>query len=182
MSNARLTAVLMIAVCALLLVSDNGARIRADEKPKKANIKVKDITLVVPAAWKQEKPSNRLRLAQFQVPAIKGDKTGAELVISSFGFGGGGAEANIARWVKQFCVVDCTAGQVRLVAKQRRFGQALPEVDERIIDLPFELHDFAVALLQRLPHLSLRLASVAADLCRRLIIFMINCFTSALSS
>jgi len=102
MSNARLTAVLMIAVCALLLVSDNGARIRADEKPKKANVKVKDITLVVPAAWKQEKPSNRLRLAQFQVPAIKGDKTGAELVISSFGFGGGGAEANIARWVKQF--------------------------------------------------------------------------------
>ena len=101
MSYARLTALFAIVALSPFVVSDNSVAIRADEKNKDAQIKVKDITMVVPASWKKQKPSNRLRLAQFQIPAVKGDKSEAELVVSSFGFGGG-AEANIARWVKQF--------------------------------------------------------------------------------
>ncbi|MEO1998845.1 MAG: hypothetical protein ABGZ17_26660, partial [Planctomycetaceae bacterium] len=102
MSYARLTALFTIVALSPFVVSDNSVAIRADDKNKDAQIKVKDITMVVPASWKKQKPSNRLRLAQFQIPAVKGDKSEAELVVSSFGFGGGGAEANIARWVKQF--------------------------------------------------------------------------------
>lgn len=102
MINARWTGLVALLTLAPFGVLDRESVIQADEKTKDAQVKVKDITLTVPAGWKQQKPSNRLRLAQFQIPAAKGDKSGAELVISSFGFGGGGAEANIARWVKQF--------------------------------------------------------------------------------
>jgi len=100
--HARWTVLVTLLTLAPFVVSDSTFAIRADEKGKDAQVKVKDITLVVPTGWKQQKPSNRLRLAQFQIPAAKGDKTAAELVISSFGFGGGGAQANIDRWVKQF--------------------------------------------------------------------------------
>jgi len=75
----------------------------AAEKSEKTNdVKVKDITLTVPADWKSAPPSNNLRLAQFEIPAVKGDKEPAELVISSFGGTGGGVSANVTRWIGQF--------------------------------------------------------------------------------
>ena len=40
------------------------------------------ITLAVPADWKQEEPSNNLRLAQFKVDPVPGDKEAADLVVS----------------------------------------------------------------------------------------------------
>jgi hypothetical protein len=56
-----------------------------------------------PAAWKREKPSNKLRTAQFVLPKSDGDKEDAELVIFFFGKGGGGSnEDNIKRWEAQF--------------------------------------------------------------------------------
>tara|TARA_R110002111_G_scaffold247140_2_gene310024 strand:- start:19479 stop:20075 length:597 start_codon:yes stop_codon:yes gene_type:complete len=75
----------------------------AEETPAKTNeVKIKDITLNVPANWKSAPPSNNLRLAQFEIPAVEGDKEPAELVISSFGGTGGGTSANITRWIGQF--------------------------------------------------------------------------------
>ncbi|MGC1275150.1 MAG: hypothetical protein WBC44_15710 [Planctomycetaceae bacterium] len=65
-------------------------------------VKVEDITLTVPADWKQGRPSNRLRLAQFVIPAVEGDKQPTELVVSYFGGGGGGVDQNIERWIGQF--------------------------------------------------------------------------------
>ncbi|QDT44342.1 hypothetical protein Pan241w_44510 [Gimesia alba] len=77
--------------------------VEAAEKDEKTNeVKIKDITLKVPATWKSAPPSNNLRLAQFEIPAVKGDKEPAELVISSFGGTGGGVSANITRWIGQF--------------------------------------------------------------------------------
>ena len=35
-----------------------------------------------PVSWKQGKPSNRLRLAQFEIPAAEGDNEAGELVVS----------------------------------------------------------------------------------------------------
>lgn len=60
----------------------------------------RDLKLNVPTTWKEEEPANRLRLAQFAVPAAAGDPHGAELVISG-PFGGSDA-ANIDRWLAQF--------------------------------------------------------------------------------
>ncbi|WP_339727239.1 hypothetical protein [uncultured Gimesia sp.] len=74
----------------------------ADKDVKTNEVKIKDITLKVPANWKSAPPSNNLRLAQFEIPAVKGDKEPAELVISSFGGTGGGTAANITRWIGQF--------------------------------------------------------------------------------
>lgn len=86
----------------------NGIPVRlvsfAQDKPaaEAKEVKIEDITLKTPAGWKQEPPSNRLRLAQFKIPAVEGDKDPAELVVSSFAGGGGGIDPNLERWVKQF--------------------------------------------------------------------------------
>ena len=57
----------------------------------------------VPAVWKRTPPKNRMRYAQFSIPAAKGDSRGGELAVFYFGVnGGGGVEANIARWQKTF--------------------------------------------------------------------------------
>lgn len=57
----------------------------------------------VPASWKMQKPSNKFRAYQFQVPMAEGDKKDAELVIFYFGPGSGGTIAdNIKRWKGQF--------------------------------------------------------------------------------
>jgi len=50
-----------------------------------------------PKAWKEEAPANKMRYAQFKIPGTGGD---AELVI--FKGLGGGANANVERWKKQF--------------------------------------------------------------------------------
>lgn len=54
----------------------------------------------LPKSWTQEQPSNSLRLAQFSIPAVKGDAEPTELVISPPI--GGSAKANIERWIGQF--------------------------------------------------------------------------------
>lgn len=72
----------------------------ADDAAKTTEIKVDKLTLTVPADWKQEKPSSNLRLAQFVIPAVEGDKEPSELVV--FPPFGGSAEANIQRWIAQF--------------------------------------------------------------------------------
>lgn len=74
----------------------------ADEKPVTENKKVGDLTLAVPADWKEQPPANRLRLAQFSIPAVTGDKEPGELVISFFQGDGGGVDPNLKRWNDQF--------------------------------------------------------------------------------
>jgi gluconolactonase len=65
------------------------------------DVKIKAITLDVPKSWEQQPASNRLRLAEFKIKPAEGE-TDAEIVVYSFGGGGGGVAANISRWVKQF--------------------------------------------------------------------------------
>lgn len=77
-------------------------RLVADEKPVVTEKKVGDITLKVPADWKEQPPANRLRLAQFMIPAVTGDKDPGELVISFFEGDGGGVDPNLKRWNDQF--------------------------------------------------------------------------------
>lgn len=86
---------------AILLIS--GPAQSEDAKPDAATtreVEAGDLKLTVPSTWKQQQPSNNLRLAQFQLPAVEGDKDPAELVISPPI--GGTRDANITRWVDQF--------------------------------------------------------------------------------
>lgn len=76
---------------------------------------IKAIKLNLPTSWKEEAPSNNLRLAQFKSPVAEGDKAPTELVISSFGGDGGGVDQNFKRWVDQFTAegrkVKTTSGE-----------------------------------------------------------------------
>jgi len=58
-------------------------------------------TLVVPSIWKQQEPSNRMRMAEFKVPKAANDSDDAEMAIFKMG-GGGGFEGNLARWTGSF--------------------------------------------------------------------------------
>lgn len=65
-------------------------------------VKVSEQTFTKPAAWKSEKTASRMRAAQFSVPGKEGEEA-AVCVFFYFGPGnGGGAQANLQRWVGQF--------------------------------------------------------------------------------
>ena len=68
--------------------------------PATRSVMAQELTLEVPTDWEQQEPANRLRLAQFDVPAIKGDEEGGEFVV--FPPFGGSDEDNIIRWIGQF--------------------------------------------------------------------------------
>jgi len=84
-----------------LQAEDPADKPAADKKEAAREVKVGDITLAVPAAWKQQAPANRLRLAQFEIPASGDDKEPAELSIFNFG-AGGTVDQQVERWKGQF--------------------------------------------------------------------------------
>src|SRR5688572_25123795 len=58
---------------------------------------------VTPVGWKEEAPSNTMRLTQFKLPKAEGDPEDAELAVFKFDKGAsGGVEANLERQVKKF--------------------------------------------------------------------------------
>ena len=75
---------------------------KVSDKDEVKEVAIKAIKLNIPSSWKQEEPSNNLRLAQFKIPAVEGEKPVTELVISSFGGDGGGVDQNFKRWIDQF--------------------------------------------------------------------------------
>jgi hypothetical protein len=104
----------LICVATLLALSPiSQAEDKAADKPeakkpeskkevKTVEVEIKGgLKLNVPESWKQGKPSSRLRLAQFAIPKAMGDTEDGELALFNFG-AGGGAKANIDRWVGQF--------------------------------------------------------------------------------
>ncbi|MBT4864231.1 MAG: hypothetical protein HON53_03805 [Planctomycetaceae bacterium] len=95
-------------------------------------MKVRDITLTVPTTWEKQKPSNKLRLAQFGIPAAKGEEN--PVVLTVFSFGGSSIQANVDRWISQFDSKDrkakvtqgeSPAGKYVLVDLTGSFNQAV---------------------------------------------------------
>lgn len=56
----------------------------------------------IPADWKEEKPSNNLRIKQFRLPKTGDDKDDADLGISHIPGGGGSLDDNVKRWKGMF--------------------------------------------------------------------------------
>lgn len=54
-----------------------------------------------PKSWVSEKPSNKLRMAQYRVPKAKGDDKDAEVALFHFP-GGGSVKENVDRWKAKF--------------------------------------------------------------------------------
>ena len=103
--KARLGLVVMfiLGVCAC-----NGTQeTAADPGAKGTIVEMDGLKSTTPADWKEEKPSNNLRTAQFRVPMVDGDPKDAELVIFYFQKGGGGGiDANLTRWKQKFLTND----------------------------------------------------------------------------
>lgn len=90
---------LAVTAAAISSVDADGAENETRE------VKAADLILNVPKSWEQVAPppqARRFRKAQFAIPAEKGDREPAELVVYYFGGSGGGVDANIQRWVGQF--------------------------------------------------------------------------------
>lgn len=98
MNNVSRVSIVILAFAFLSAVV--GDPVRAEDAAAK-KVKVGDITLVVPAAWKQQPPANKLRLAQFEIPASGDDKEPAELSVFNFG-AGGTVTQQVDRWKGQF--------------------------------------------------------------------------------
>lgn len=117
---SRRTAILcvMVSVSFLGMLSTTNA---TEKKPEKTReVGVGSLILKVPASWKEETPSSRMRLTQFAIPAAKGDKEGGELAIFTFKGGGGLVKANLQRWIGQF---DQKGRKVKLTAGMSTQGK-----------------------------------------------------------
>jgi hypothetical protein len=75
--------------------------VSAADKP--AVIEVAGMKSTAPADWKEEPPSNKMRLTQFKAPKAEGDTEDAEVVVFFFRGGGSGSiDANLKRQVAKF--------------------------------------------------------------------------------
>lgn len=83
----------LITVCSLLACAASVLAAEAETK------NLGSFTIKVPAGWKSEQPTSSMRLAQFRLPKVEGDKADAELTVI---IAGGGVEANLQRWYSQF--------------------------------------------------------------------------------
>lgn len=64
------------------------------------------LSWTAPASWKAD-AARPMRAATYSIPAAAGDTESGECVVYYFGPGqGGGVEANIERWIKQFQAPD----------------------------------------------------------------------------
>ncbi len=107
-------------LCSFTLLAAIALPAFAEEKvAATTKIKASDLNLDVPKEWKQQQPSNNLRLAQFLVPAKKEGAKPAELVIS--GPFGGTASQNIQRWFGQFQSEGRTAKMTQGKTEQGKY-------------------------------------------------------------
>lgn len=105
MNPIRLPAFLLLSICLYgSAVSDLSAAdpVKPNNRVETKTVKVEDITLTVPATWKQTPVTSKLRKAQFRIPPVKGDREAPELVVYYFGGGGGSLESNLRRWIGEF--------------------------------------------------------------------------------
>lgn len=93
-----LSLLLVMGIVATSSADDSGK----DKAGKASEVKLKDLTLKVPAGWKLKPSTSSMRLATYTIPAAKGDSDSGELTIFNFAGGGGDVGANISRWVGQF--------------------------------------------------------------------------------
>ncbi|RMF07551.1 MAG: hypothetical protein D6762_07315 [Candidatus Neomarinimicrobiota bacterium] len=65
----------------------------------------------IPATWQQQAPASSMRLTQFRLPALNGDREDAQLAV--FNQIGGTVEQNLNRWYGQFTQPDGSSSASR---------------------------------------------------------------------
>lgn len=90
------------------------------------------LTFTAPASWQTRPAASSMRVAEFVVPHAAGDTQDAELIVYFFGAsGGGGAEANIDRWIGQMQQPDGSASK----DKARRDTQTVNGLKVTTVDV-----------------------------------------------
>ena len=90
------------------------------------------LTFTAPAAWHTRPAASSMRVAEFVVPHAPGDAEDAELIVYFFGASsGGGAQANIDRWIGQMQQPDGSASK----DKARRDAQTINGLKVTTVDV-----------------------------------------------
>jgi len=74
----------------------------ATAEDKKIVVELAGMKSTAPADWKEEKPSNAMRLTQFKLPKAEKDKEDAELAVFVFPGGSGTLTQNLERQTAKF--------------------------------------------------------------------------------
>jgi hypothetical protein len=67
-----------------------------------ADVEIAGMKSKAPDTWKEEPPSNKMRLTQFKLPKAEGDPADAELAVFMFPGGSGSVDQNLERQVRKF--------------------------------------------------------------------------------
>lgn len=93
---------LSLACVAAVMGVGRGDDKAAKEAAKGTAVKIAGMTGTAPAAWKEEEPSNNMRLTQFKLPKADGDADDAELALFAFAGGSGSLKQNLERQLNKF--------------------------------------------------------------------------------
>src|SRR2546426_2508555 len=103
MKQRRICAAVLLAALLLCLACANkGATAISNQQSNPTQSASGDLHFKAPDGWTTEKASSSMRVAQYKLPKMEGDKEDASLVLYYFGATQGGtAQANIDRWISQ---------------------------------------------------------------------------------
>jgi len=94
--------VLVAALCISWACGNKGATAVSNQPANAAQNASGDLHFKAPDGWTTEPASSSMRVAQYKLPKVEGDKEDASLVLYYFGATQGGtAQANIDRWISQ---------------------------------------------------------------------------------
>ena len=115
----------------------------AAAEDKGTSVELAGMKSTTPADWKEEKPSNAMRLTQFKLPKEKDDKDDAELAIFFFkGGGAGGLDANLKRQTAKFTPAEGKDKVEETVDKKSKVGSVdavYQDVKGTFIKKPFPM-------------------------------------------
>ena len=112
----------------LVVLACGAAWASAAEDDKGTVVKLDDLSSRTPASWKKVKPASSMRFTEFRLPAVKGDKSDAELAL--FRNAGGDVKSNIRRWKNAFIAPKGkTIDEVTKITKIKIGGREATYVD-----------------------------------------------------
>jgi len=91
------------------------------EDKKGTPVELGGLKSTTPGAWKEETPSNRMRLMQFKLPKAEGDTEDAELALFKSP-GGGSIQANLERQEKKFEIPAGKKAEDVIKTEKLKFG------------------------------------------------------------
>lgn len=94
--------VLVAALCICWACGNKGATAVSSQQSNASQSASGELRFKAPDGWTTEPASSAMRVAQYKLPKVEGDKEDASLVLYYFGANQGGtAQANIDRWISQ---------------------------------------------------------------------------------